>query len=71
MAWLLNKALSGVELHTSTQMSVHSPAALEVLRFLGITRVVAARELDKRGLAELCEQAAKYGIRCLCTERCA
>ncbi|HHW45501.1 MAG TPA: U32 family peptidase [Clostridiales bacterium] len=59
---LLKRAVTGVELHASTQMSVHSPAALEALHALGITRVVAARELDRKALAGLCKEAAKYGI---------
>ena len=54
LAKALKEALPQLELHASTQMSVHSPSALPLLKKLGITRVVAAREMKKTALQELC-----------------
>ena len=51
---ILHSKLPQIELHASTQMSVHSPAALPFLKELGITRVVAAREMSQ------CRQKTEY-----------
>ncbi|MDD4700294.1 MAG: U32 family peptidase [Oscillospiraceae bacterium] len=62
LARLLKQALPEVHLHASTQMSVLSPGALPILKEMGFTRVVVAREMDKISLAELCKKAAEYSI---------
>lgn len=59
---LLRQALPEIHLHASTQMSVHSCGALPILKEMGFTRVVAAREMDKTSLAELCKKAAELSI---------
>lgn len=41
---LLNKRYPEIELHASTQMHVHHPSQVELLRTAGITRFVIARE---------------------------
>lgn len=62
LAKLLKKYLPNMPLHASTQMSIHSADALQTLKELGFTRVVPAREMDKRSLMLLCEKAAELGL---------
>ncbi len=57
LASLIHKYLPDIELHASTQMSIHSPAALPLLKEMGFSRVVAAREMSERELREFCEVA--------------
>ena len=51
---LLRDMLPDMPLHASTQMSVYTPEGVRQAASLGCRRVVAARELDARQLAELC-----------------
>ncbi len=46
-----------IELHASTQMSVHNTKGAELLAGLGFDRVVVARELDRDSLREICENS--------------
>ena len=50
----IREVLPDMELHASTQMSIHTPAGAELAAQLGCKRVVAAREMSKRDLAALC-----------------
>ncbi len=59
LASLIHKYLPDIELHASTQMSIHSPAALPLLKEMGFCRVVAAREMSERELREFCEAAQR------------
>ena len=62
LARLIKKHIPNLPLHASTQMSVHSPAALKLLKELGFTRVVPAREMSKDELEVFCKEADKLGI---------
>ena len=62
LAKILREKLPNLPLHASTQMSVHSPSALPLLKELGFCQVVAGREMNKNELATLCREAEKYGI---------
>ena len=62
LARLLRKNLPNMPLHASTQMSIHSADALEVLQEMGFTRVVPAREMDESALREFCAKAKALGI---------
>ena len=62
LARLLHEKTPALPLHASTQMSVHSPAALDILKDLGFVQVVAAREMSKKELEALCERAKQLGI---------
>lgn len=62
VARLINKHLPNLELHASTQMSLHSPAALKDLKNLGFSRVVVAREMSAAALKDFCQEAAKLGL---------
>ena len=75
LAGLLSEKFPELPLHASTQMSVHSPAALEILKNMGFCRVVPARELTKAELIALCKRAKElnlevevfvHGALCMC-----
>ncbi len=59
---ILHKYLPNLSLHASTQMSVHSISALPLLKKLGFTQVVVAREMSLEELKEFCKEAKKYNI---------
>lgn len=49
-------------LHASTQMTVHTPEAIPVLRELGFSRVVPSREMSKCELEKFVKKAHEYGM---------
>ena len=59
---LLKHLCPDMPLHASTQMTVTSPSALYELKELGFERVVLAREMNRREIAELCDLAHKMGM---------
>ncbi len=62
LAKILREKIPGLKLHASTQMSVHTASALPILKEMGFTRVVAAREMSKTDLISLCEKAKELGM---------
>ena len=51
---IIRNLIPEMELHASTQMSIHTPeGALQAME-MGCSRIVAARELNREQLAELC-----------------
>ncbi len=62
LAALIHKHIPDLQLHASTQMTVHSPACLPMLKKLGFTRVVVSREMSKQELQQFCVVANKIGI---------
>ena len=62
LAKIVRSTFPLLPLHASTQMTVHSPAALYELKSLGISRVVAAREMSKQALADLCATAKELDM---------
>ena len=62
LARVLHEKIPELKLHASTQMSVHSPSALPILKKLGFTQVVAAREMSKQELELLCKKANELDI---------
>ena len=73
---LLRRYLPALELHASTQMSVHNLAAAETLYELGFARVVGARELSQTNIRTLCTSRAEielfvHGAICVsCSGQC-
>lgn len=72
---LINRArteVAGLELHGSTQMTIHNSKDLRVIERLGITRVVLARELGATAIKEIQGQTSVelevfvHGALCLC-----
>lgn len=53
----LHKVLPNLPIHASTQMTVHSPAAIKSLKEIGFSRVVVSREMSKTELREFCAEA--------------
>lgn len=62
LAAVLHRLIPELNLHASTQMTVHTPAALSILKNAGFTRVVAAREMSREELRELCKRAKELNI---------
>lgn len=62
LAKILREKIPHLKLHASTQMSVHSASALPILKEMGFVRVVAAREMSKKDLTDLCERAEELGM---------
>lgn len=55
IAALAKRLVPELPLHASTQLSVHSPSGVKLLRELGFSRVVLARELSREELREIRE----------------
>ena len=53
-AELIRRCVTDAVLHGSTQMSVHTAAGASLLKELGYSRVVPARELDKETISRIC-----------------
>ena len=75
LAKLLYEKIPELPLHASTQMTVHTPSALELLKENGFKRVVVAREVSKTDLSALCQKAKEldmeieafiHGALCMC-----
>ncbi len=62
LAKLVRQAAPDMPMHASTQMSVHSPAALPVLKEMGFSRVVLSRELSRQEIAQITRAAAELNI---------
>lgn len=68
----IRRHFPGMELHASTQMTVTGPKGALLLKELGVTRVVPARELSLRELTKLREEsgleveAFVHGAMCYC-----
>ena len=62
LADVLHKNLPELPLHASTQMTIHTPAALPILSKLGFKQVVVGREMSLSELEEFCKEAQKYNI---------
>lgn len=75
LARLLKEHLPLLPLHASTQMTVCHKDSLPLLKEMGFCRVVAAREMSKSELTELCSEAKRlnmevevfvHGALCMC-----
>ncbi len=54
---LIRKFAPDMRLHASTQMSVHTPAGVEMLYNMGFKRAVLSRELSKDEIAEIASKS--------------
>ena len=75
LAKLIHKNFPELPLHASTQLSVHSPSAIDFLKEMGFSRVVPAREMSRTELSEFCKAAKEkeievevfvHGALCMC-----
>lgn len=62
LASLIHKHIPDLQLHASTQMTVHSPACLPTLKAMGFSRVVVSREMSQDELERFCAAAKEQGI---------
>lgn len=62
LAAVLHRLLPELPLHASTQMTVHTPSALPLLKKAGFCRVVAGREMSRAELKEFCAEAKRLGL---------
>ncbi len=66
------REIPGLELHGSTQMTIHNSKDFRVMERLGLTRVVLARELGSTAIKGICQQTSVelevfiHGALCLC-----
>ena len=71
-ATAIRRAIPGMELHASTQMSGHNSEMAERLRSLGFSRMVAAREISEENLTLLLKRSPietelfVHGALCVC-----
>ena len=63
LARILHEKIPNLKLHASTQMSIHSPSALDILKELGFVQVVVAREMSKQELECFCKRAKELDIK--------
>lgn len=54
IARLLNKIMPGIELHASTQMNIHNSRAFDLMKNIGIKRVVLSRECELNEIQKMC-----------------
>lgn len=67
---LLRERYPDIELHASTQCTVHNSDGADFLYRLGCSRVVCARELDKESIKRICGKGAEiemfvHGAHCM------
>ena len=62
LAAVLHRLLPALPLHASTQMTVHTPSALPLLKKAGFCRVVAGREMSRAELEAFCAEAERLGL---------
>lgn len=69
---LLRETLPDIELHGSTQMTIHNLPGVRFCADVGISRVVLARELSREAIASIAEQSPieleifGHGALCMC-----
>ena len=63
---LIRRELPDLEIHASTQMTVHTPEQIEVLADLGVRRIILARELSLGELKRCAETGHRRGIEVEC-----
>ena len=62
LSHLIHLHYPDIPLHASTQMTIHNKTSLPLLKNLGFTRVVIAREMSKEEIKEFCLAAKEEGI---------
>ena len=67
---ILREACPEMPLHASTQMSLHTPGGAALLKELGASRVVLAREMSLKEIEEVSKRPM-WSLKLLCTVRCA
>ncbi len=63
---VIRRELPDLEIHASTQMTVHTPEQIEVLADLGARRIILARELSLDELDRCAQTAHRRGVEVEC-----
>ncbi len=69
---IIRESAPSMPIHGSTQLSVHTPAGVEHLHKLGLTRAVLSRELSRNEIAEIAKNSPielevfVHGALCMC-----
>lgn len=68
---LVRRVAPGMEIHASTQMSLHTRAGLRLAREMGFRRAVLAREMSRREIQEALREELEieifvHGANCMC-----
>lgn len=56
---IVRTACPQMEIHASTQMTIHSPSGVDFAKKLGFSRVVVARELSKKQIEKCCNRGVE------------
>lgn len=56
---IVRKACPEMEIHASTQMTIHTPAGVDFAKKLGFSRVVVARELSREQIKNCCNRGVE------------
>lgn len=64
--YALRKLLPDLRIHASTQMTCHNKQGAELLASLGVKRIVLARELSLKEIAEIKDAVAPLGVEIEC-----
>ena len=59
---VIKERFPDMEMHASTQMTVHEKSALPFLKSLGFSRVVVSREMSRSEIKDLCSAANELGM---------
>ncbi len=72
LARIIRRCIPGLEMHASTQMTVHNVHGVKMLERLGFSRVVLSRELSLDEIREICASTSLevevfiHGALCMC-----
>lgn len=72
VAKIVRECVPDLEMHASTQLSVHNVAGVKALEKLGFSRVVLARELSEKEIEKICASTKMevevfvHGAQCMC-----
>ena len=59
---IIRKTIPDIPLHASTQMTIHSPNGALLAKEMGFSRIVVARELSKKQIAEICKTGIEVEV---------
>ena len=67
---IVKKACPEMEIHASTQMTIHTPSGVDFAKKMGFSRVVVARELSRDEIADCCNRGVEieafvHGAQCM------
>ena len=76
VAKLVREHCPGIKMHASTQLAIHNMAGVRLMKQLGFSRVVLARELSLEEISMICRstdlevEVFIHGALCMCVSGC-